>query len=114
VPDIHIQREHALGMPAARALARQWAEEAEQKFDLQCTYEPCEAAPDEPQQDALRFSRAGVSGSLSVTADRFVLDAKLGFLLGAFKDRIEAEIGKNLDALLAPSKPSAGTVQPPT
>ena len=29
------------------------------------------------------------------------LDAKLGFLLGAFKDRIESEIVKNLDDLLA-------------
>jgi hypothetical protein len=31
----------------------------------------------------------------------FELDAKLGFLLGAFRDRIESEIVKNLDALLA-------------
>nr|MCU0942584.1 polyhydroxyalkanoic acid system family protein [Hydrogenophaga sp.] len=33
------------------------------------------------------------------------LDAKLGFLLGAFKDRIESEIVKNLDTLLAAGKP---------
>jgi hypothetical protein len=41
-----------------------------------------------------------------VTGDHFDLDAKLGFLLGAFKGRIEAEIVKNLDDLLA-SKPAA-------
>jgi putative polyhydroxyalkanoate system protein len=110
VPDIHIERDHALGLPAARALARQWADQAEQKFDMQCTFEPCETAP---QEDALRFTRAGVSGSLRVTADRFVLDAKLGFLLGAFKDRIEAEISKNLDALLAPSGAAVGAAQKP-
>ena len=53
------------------------------------------------------FTRAGVSGCLRVEGDRFVLDAKLGFLLGAFKDRIEAEIVKNLDTLLAAKKPAA-------
>ena len=37
-----------------------------------------------------------------VTGDHFDLDAKLGFLLGAFKGKIEAEIVKNLDNLLAP------------
>ena len=105
MPNIHIEREHSLGLSAARALARQWADEAEKKYDLQCSYEACEAGvADEDQEDALRFTRSGVSGRLSVTADRFVLDAKLGFLLGTFKDRIEAEIGKNLDALLAPAE----------
>ncbi|MBA4261594.1 MAG: polyhydroxyalkanoic acid synthase, partial [Comamonadaceae bacterium] len=39
--------------------------------------------------------------------DHFELDARLGFLLGAFKDRIEDEIVKNLDGLLATQKPAA-------
>jgi len=42
-----------------------------------------------------------VSGSLTVRKNCFELRAQLGFLLGAFKGRIEAEIVKNLDALLA-------------
>ncbi len=100
MPDIHIQREHALGLPAARKLAFKWAEQAEEKFDMACTYE--EGRTD----DLVHFSRSGVSGTLAVTKDRFVLDAKLGFLLGAFKDRIEEEIVKNLDALLR-QKPAA-------
>ena len=62
---------------------------------MQCTYEEGKTA------DAVAFSRSGVSGTLHVTSDRFELDAKLGFLLGAFKGRIEAEIVKNLDDLLA-------------
>jgi hypothetical protein len=49
-----------------------------------------------------------------VAADHFQLDAKLGFLLGAFSKTIEGEIEKNLDALLAKSgaagKASAKTV----
>ncbi|MCX7224552.1 MAG: polyhydroxyalkanoic acid system family protein, partial [Burkholderiales bacterium] len=32
----------------------------------------------------------------------FELKAKLGFLLGTFKERIEREITSNLDTLLAP------------
>jgi hypothetical protein len=38
---------------------------------------------------------------LTVTKDDFELKAKLGFLVGAFKDKIEAEITKKLDAMLA-------------
>ena len=51
--------------------------------------------------DVVEFTRAGVDGRLAVTADAFELRAKLGFLLGAFRDRIESEIEENLDALLA-------------
>ena len=98
MPDIHIEREHGLGLEPARALASQWATQAEQKYDMACNYAACEAGGTE---DVLSFSRAGVSGTLNVTAERFVLDARLGFLLGTFKDRIEAEISRNLDSLLA-------------
>ena len=55
-------------------------------------------------RDEVCFTRSGVNGTLHVTKDRFELDAKLGFLLGAFKDRIEGEIVKNLDELLAPKE----------
>ena len=42
-----------------------------------------------------------MSGTLTVSPEKFEIDARLGFLLGAFKDRIESEILKNLDTLLA-------------
>jgi hypothetical protein len=42
-----------------------------------------------------------VSGTLRVSHTQFELTAKLGFLLSAFKDRIEADLQKNLDKLLA-------------
>lgn len=99
--DIHIEREHTLGLAAARKLAWQWAEQAENEFDMSCTYEEGKKADD------VQFTRSGVSGCLHVTENRFVLDAKLGFLLGAFKERIESEIVKNLDTLLAAKKPAA-------
>lgn len=100
MPDIHIQREHALGLAEARKIAFKWAEMAEEKFDMECTYEEGKT------EDRVTFTRSGVNGELKVTQDLFELDARLGFLLGAFKDRIEGEIVKNLDTLLA-RKPAA-------
>jgi putative polyhydroxyalkanoate system protein len=93
--DIHLDREHALGLHAARQIAFKWAEQAEAEFGMECTYEEGTAS------DLVSFSRIGVHGTLSVTADSFKLAAKLGFLLGAFKEKIEAEIIRNLDALIA-------------
>ena len=49
----------------------------------------------------MSFSRSGLSGTLEISASVFRLQAQLGFLLSAFKDRIEAEIEKNLDELIA-------------
>jgi putative polyhydroxyalkanoate system protein len=99
--DIHIQRKHQLGLKGARKIAWQWAEQAEDEFGMACTYEEGE------DSDEVAFSRSGVNGSLLVTADHFELDAKLGFLLGAFRERIESEIVKNLDQLLAAKKPAS-------
>jgi putative polyhydroxyalkanoate system protein len=97
--DIHIHRKHALGLAKARDMAFSWAEDVENKLDMACTYEEGKT------EDCVRFTRSGVNGTLVVTKDGFELKAKLGFLVGAFKDKIEAEISKNLDALL--SKPAA-------
>ena len=99
MPDIHITREHALGLAAARKLAFRWAEEAEERLGMECVYEEGKAS------DLVSFTRSGVNGELKVTRDRFQLDARLGVLLGAFKDRIETEIVKNLDELLAHEEP---------
>ena len=66
---------------------------------MTCTYEEGKAL------DEVCFTRSGVQGTLSVTKNKFELNAKLGFLLGAFKARIETEIVKNLDDLLKPAPP---------
>ena len=99
--DIHIERKHTLGLPEARKIAFKWAEMAEEKFDMECTYEEGQT------EDLVTFTRSGVSGELKVTPDLLELHAKLGFLLGAFKDKIEGEIVKNLDTLLAKKMPPA-------
>jgi len=101
MPDIRIHRKHALGLPKAREVAWKWAEEVEKKFDMECTVLEGETS------DTVEFTRSGVNGRLIVAADHFDLDAKLGFLLGAFSKTIEGEIEKNLDALLAASSKAA-------
>jgi len=101
VPDINIHRDHSLGLPRARKIAWQWAEEVENKFDMECTVIEGETS------DTVEFTRSGVNGRLIVAGDHFELDAKLGFLLGAFSKSIEAEICKNLDALLAKAERGA-------
>jgi len=97
VPDIHFEREHQLGLAKARKVALKWAEDAEKKLDMECTILEGE------KSDTVEFTRSGVKGELLVEPDRFTLDAKLGFLLGAFAKSIEAEIEKNFDALLQSS-----------
>src|SRR3990167_8103761 len=92
--DLHILRHHTLGLHEARKVAFRWAELVEQEFQMECTYEEGKSL------DEVCFTRSGVSGTLHVTKDKFELKAKLGFLLGAFKSRIESEIVKNLDELL--------------
>ena len=93
--DIRIEREHGMSLADARLVAVKWSERAKEKFDLQCDYQEGELS------DEVSFSRSGVTGSLSITPERFELLAHLGFFLSAFKDKIETEIANNLDALIA-------------
>ena len=97
--DIHIVREHSLGLEQARKLAFRWAEVAEKKLEMDCTYEEGKA------HDVVRFKRPGASGELKVSKDRFELAARLGMLLGVFKAKIEGAIVENLDQLLAHKDP---------
>jgi putative polyhydroxyalkanoate system protein len=99
VADIHIVREHGLGLDRARKLAFRWAEVAEKKLEMDCTYEEGKA------HDLVSFKRPGASGELKVGKDRFELNARLGMLLGVFKAKIESEIVRNLDQLLAHEDP---------
>ncbi len=107
MPDIHIHRPHTLGLDKARDIAWKWAEDAETKFDMACTVIEGETS------DTVEFKRTGVSGTLIVAPDHFELEAKLGFLLGAFSKTIETQIQSTLDDLLgaaskAQKKPPVG------
>jgi putative polyhydroxyalkanoate system protein len=99
--DIRIHREHDLGLNKAREISLQWAEQVEQQFDMTCSVLTGETS------DTVEFLRSGVKGRLIVAGDHFDLEAKLGFLLGAFSKTIEREILKNLDSLLGSAEAAA-------
>ncbi len=106
--NIHIRRDHQLGLAKARKIAWRWAEDVEKDFDMSCTVEEGD------DSDTVAFTRSGVDGQLTVTADHFELDAKLGFLLGAFSRTIEAQIQERLDQLLDAQGGKAGTKSTPS
>jgi putative polyhydroxyalkanoate system protein len=99
--DINITRQHGMDLADARKAAFTWVQQAEKKFDMACTYTEGQTS------DECSFNRSGVTGALMVDKDQFALKAKLGFFLSAFKDQIENEIVKNLDALIEKNRPSA-------
>ena len=101
MPDIRIHRAHALGLAKARKVALKWAEDAEKNLEMECTILEGHTS------DTVEFTRSGVNGTLIVAADHFDLNAKLGFLLGAFSKTIEGEIEKNLDDLLGSAAAAA-------
>lgn len=97
MPDLNIERTHNLGLPKAREIAERWREQALTEWGMDCVVEPGDT------EDVMRMARSGVSGSLTVSATRFDLQLKLGFLLGAYADKIEQKIRQNLDELLGPA-----------
>lgn len=94
---IHIERQHTLGLPAARQHAQTWAEKATAKFGVQCRYE----AGDE--HDLLHFDGNGMEGQLHVSASQLKLEAQLGFLAAMFQDKIEAKLNEQFDAMVQPN-----------
>jgi putative polyhydroxyalkanoate system protein len=85
--EIHLHRKHKLGLKKAREAAQKVADELAESFDMESEWDG----------NALRFSRSGVT----VSKDQVVLDAKLGFLLAAFKPRIEERLEKDFDRYFA-------------
>ena len=61
-----------------------------------------------------RAAPIAAAGAMAFTIGEYGVGklAQLGFLLGAFKGSIEAEIQKELDALLAPKKKSPAKKKP--
>ena len=96
MPELHIARAHTLGLAAARQAAQRWVQEAEGEWGMQCRRERGRT------QDEIHFERTGVSGCLRVSAQRFELDVRLGFLLGPLAGQIERQIRQSLDDLLGP------------
>ena len=88
--DIKVVRKHRLTVAQAKKIAQKTADDLASEYDLESEW----------QGDTLRFSRSGVDGSMAVSASQIRLDVKLGFLLSAFKAKIEQHIEHRLDELL--------------
>lgn len=93
--NILIERNHELGLPAARQHAQAWADKATAKFGVECRYESGEA------EDLLHFSGNGMDGQLQVTAERLSLRAELGFLAAMFQEKIEAKLNEQFDEMVS-------------
>ena len=94
---ILIERQHTLGLPAARLHAQKWAEKATEKFGVQCRYEAGEVG------DVLHFEGGGMEGRLQVSAQALKLEAELGFLAAMFQEKIEAKLNEQFDEMVQSS-----------
>lgn len=87
MPRIDIEREHHLGIEAARSAVDKVAASMQEKFGVSHQW----------QGDVLHFSGTGVSGSIAVSAQAVRVAAQLGLLLSPLKGRIEQDIRQRLD-----------------
>lgn len=99
--EIHLHKDHDLGLEKARALARHWVEEGAPRLGLAVKVEPGD------QQDTIHFDRMGVEGRMQVSGSGFDLDIKLGMMMSAFKPMVEAEIERNLARAIEKASGSA-------
>jgi putative polyhydroxyalkanoate system protein len=96
MPILKISRQHTLTLDQAQSMAQQWALDAERDFGLETVLDKT--------TEHWNFKRSGLHGSLITSAHSFELELHLGFLLGAFQDKIKQQIEHNLDQLLGPAK----------
>ncbi len=84
---IHIRREHELTREAAREKVGRVAEVLAKRFDAVCDW----------TGDTLSVKHPQVNGTITLGARDVVVEAKLGFLLAMFKDRIDEQLVRVLD-----------------
>jgi putative polyhydroxyalkanoate system protein len=84
---IHLRREHDLTPKAARKKVERVAEALSKKFDDECTW----------KGDVLSVVHPSVNGKVTVGKSDVVVEAKLGFLVAMFRDRIDEELVRILD-----------------
>jgi len=79
---IHLRREHDLTPATVRSKVERVAEALAGKLDAECTW----------KGDVLTVSHASVNGQVTVGRNDVVVEARLGFLVAMFRDRIHAEL----------------------
>jgi len=85
---IHLRRTHDLTAKAARQKVDRMAAALAKRFEAECRW----------KGDVLSIEHSSVKGKVVVGKDEIVVDATLGFLLAMFRDRVNEELAKILDA----------------
>lgn len=85
---IHLRREHDLTPKAARTRVNRMADALGRKFDAECSWDG----------DVLSIEHPNVCGTVTVGKNEIVVEATLGFLLAMFRDRVDEELVRILDA----------------
>jgi putative polyhydroxyalkanoate system protein len=84
---IHLRREHDLTPKAARQKVERVADVLARRFEAECEW----------NGDVLSITHPSVNGKVVVGKNDVVVEAKLGFLLAMFRDRIDEELVRILD-----------------
>ncbi len=88
---IVLQRDHALGLRRARTAANRIARDLAERYGCECVW----------QENTLHIARPGVSGTMTIAKDAVDVRLELGFLLAAFKPKIEASIREGVGKYFA-------------
>lgn len=85
---IQLRRSHDLTAKAARQKVDRMAAALAKRFEAECNW----------KGNVLSIEHSSVTGKVVVGKDEIVVDAKLGFLLAMFRDRVDEELAQILDA----------------
>ncbi len=85
---IRLRRSHDLTAKAARQKVDRMAAALAKRFEAECRW----------KGDVLLIEHPSVKGKVVVGKDEIVVEATLGFLLAMFRDRVDEELGRILDA----------------
>jgi putative polyhydroxyalkanoate system protein len=93
--DINLVRSHSLSIAKAKALVQKAADGLATEYDLESEW----------HGSTLHFHHSGVNGQMLVTGSKIELNVTLGLLMKAFRGKFEDRIERDLDKLLAETKP---------
>ncbi|RJF95021.1 polyhydroxyalkanoic acid system family protein [Noviherbaspirillum saxi] len=89
--DISITQDHVLTLTTAKAAAQKMAEQMAAEYDMASEWDG----------DVLRFTRSGLSGSLTLAEQQARLEISLGFLFKAFATTIEEKVAAKMQKIFA-------------
>lgn len=84
---ITIRRRHKLGHADLRERVSHLAERLGEKYGADCTWDG----------DVVHIDHSNVTGTVKVSKEEVVIDARLGFFLSMFQHRVEEEITRIMD-----------------